>query len=452
MTNIKRYAVSFFLIIGLLFAVLLGSASTVYADETENAYTSVLDDLNLDSSFNAADYPDVTDDYSLDVIQIAESINGELFVYVYQPSHNNVDRVATSINISTGIDDDLYYRNYGLTLLSNSGVFDKYVVNDFKVLSSTERYYDIPCIFADYNKKLDGEAGADETNEKAFLVAQRWTASTVNGQVSYSMKGQEIIEILNPFVGFLRYSDGFYLLEQKYTESHFIAFTTDRKIDELMEAELTWQESDYEAEYTYTQSMSRESLNITYTNDRPGERTLYANETAEYKGDGWFAKEYSWRRIQTVDEFIKSEDLSDETLSTLQENNLQWVLRFTETEYKYWGNASQNFYVANYSGVRVTEVTILRLKFVTDCEPYNLGAVCDKITGDLKPDNKNTNELDFGFGGDRFNDLKRLLGLILGVIVIIFVLWIVVKIVNSISQKSTQRKVNEMYKQTKRKK
>ena len=57
----------------------------VYANE-QIPYTNVMEDLEKDNSFKLEDYPAVEDDYSLQVIQIAESVNGELFVYVYQPS------------------------------------------------------------------------------------------------------------------------------------------------------------------------------------------------------------------------------------------------------------------------------------------------------------------------------------------------------------------------------
>ena len=52
------------------------------------SHSNVLDDLSKDEKFNPEDYPAKADDYSLKVIQIAEGANGELFVYVYQPSND----------------------------------------------------------------------------------------------------------------------------------------------------------------------------------------------------------------------------------------------------------------------------------------------------------------------------------------------------------------------------
>lgn len=52
--------------------------------------------------------------------------------------------------------------------------------------------------------------------------------------------------------------------------------------------------------------------------------------------------------------------------------------------------------VGDYSTVTfwtdISQVTVLRLKFITDGKVYNLGAVSDKVTGDNKPGNNNTNE------------------------------------------------------------
>ena len=85
----------------VIFSPLVGGVGTAHASATtDNNYTYVLYDLQKDSKFNELDYPEKTDDYSLQVIQIAESVDDELFVYVYQPSGKTADLRATSINIS----------------------------------------------------------------------------------------------------------------------------------------------------------------------------------------------------------------------------------------------------------------------------------------------------------------------------------------------------------------
>ena len=128
--SVKNWFIWFLVAIILslpLFSSLNFSFST-YA-ESEIEYSSVLDDLHKDENFNEDDYPLIETDYSLQVIQIAESINNELFIYVYQPSGENLNLMATSINIST-TPGDLKFINYKLKFLNNSDVFYKYLVED----------------------------------------------------------------------------------------------------------------------------------------------------------------------------------------------------------------------------------------------------------------------------------------------------------------------------------
>ena len=102
----------------------------VGAEGTTTTYSNVLDDLKKDETFNPEDYPAKADDYSLQVIQVAEGSNGELFVYVYQPGADNVDVKASSINISTVLRGKDVFYNYPLTCLNNNGVFYKYKVKN----------------------------------------------------------------------------------------------------------------------------------------------------------------------------------------------------------------------------------------------------------------------------------------------------------------------------------
>ena len=89
--------VAFLLIFCSLFTATQGIGVT-YAEESD--YSGVLDDLQKDDSFDESHYPAVADDYSLKIIQIAESVDGELFLYVYQPSGQAKNLIASSINIS----------------------------------------------------------------------------------------------------------------------------------------------------------------------------------------------------------------------------------------------------------------------------------------------------------------------------------------------------------------
>ena len=123
-----------------------------------SAYSDALSDLQVDSEFNVDDYPNNASDYAIQLIQIAESTNGELFVYTYQPSQVSKYLVATEINMSLS-DSAINTKLYSLTLLNCTKVFCKYKVNDINLQTETTRYYNITSIYRDWDKEIDEENG-----------------------------------------------------------------------------------------------------------------------------------------------------------------------------------------------------------------------------------------------------------------------------------------------------
>ena len=119
----KKWITAYLLAFCLLLSCFLYSPLPVYAD-TQKEYSSVLTDLTKDSSFKIEDYPVKTDDYSLNVVQVAESSGEELLVYVYQPSGGYGNLVASSINISTA---NLSFVNYKLNLCNHSSTLKKFI-------------------------------------------------------------------------------------------------------------------------------------------------------------------------------------------------------------------------------------------------------------------------------------------------------------------------------------
>ena len=363
----KTFILICILSISVVFLSVVAPLSQAFAEET--LLSSVLEDLQTDESFNPDDYPSVEADYSLSVIQIAESTADELFIYVYNPSQSEKELTATSISFSTEINDNLYYQNYDLKLLSRDGVFAKYVVQNFTVKADALRYYDISEIYRLWDESIDAPAEyGNEISEVSFPVAQLWSASTVQNKVSYEMAQTEVITITDKYVGLIRYPDGFILSPTSYTDSHFVAFSTDYNIEYLLEAQLEYhiQRKDYSPGIAGAITME-EDRNI----------TLLYSDTGTNGQTGLFAKTYVWNRIESVNMFIANEDLTEEAVVEL--NNKQWVLRFVETNYSKYGS-----YLTCYE---VSEVTILRLKFQTAGKTYNLGVVDNKQTGDGIPDN-----------------------------------------------------------------
>lgn len=370
------------------------------AKAENNKYTTVIQDLFVDSSFKIEDYPTINGDYSLQVIQVAESNEKELFVYVYQPSSYITDLRATSINISQGINENVKYVNYTLEYLSSFETIYKYKVNDLVVKNDALRYYDITSIFRKWSSVLDDETGNDnEIDEVAYDVSKLFTASTVKGEVSYSCLESETIEITNKYVDHIRYLNGFWLYTDS-CDSHYVAFSTNKQIDKLMEADLT-----YIAEIgSGSLATGRWTVDKTETKSI----TIHADDKASSDMTGPFGHTYTWNRIESVSEFIEKEDLKDETKKNLE--NMQWVLRFAETDYTEYNG----MFNPHYEATKVSEVTILRLKFETNGLVYNLGVIDNKQSGDDIPGNNENSWFD--------NLIKWLIRIALIVLAIILVI------------------------------
>jgi len=421
--NTKRILHKTLCVFGALFLSLLFVFQTAFfpvkADESKIAYTNVLEDLQKDENFNVETYPAMADDYSLQVIQIAESSAKELFVYVYQPSAGVKDLTATTIRMAlptVGI--DCTWQDYDLTLLNADGVFQKYKVDGVTVKEDSVRYYDITAIHRPFDETIDTPPTTNTENtieEIACTVGQQWTALTIDGAVSYSMIEVEVITVTDKVVGYIRYDEGFKLYVDK-CDSHFVAFDTDRKMERLMEADVAFVSQPYKFKMEI-------GGNYVYEWENKVENFVSLSEidTASNDGDGLFGKTYTWNRIEKVSTFLSNENKEDLNLTDGNLEDLEkttWILRFAETDYI---AATVGVYS---SATRVSEVTILRLYFETDGEIYNLGVVDNKTTGSNNPFAEADTKLD-----DFMEEMKDLLGkfgiallVIFGLILLLFVL------------------------------
>ena len=377
------------------------SFSAVAAEsENEKTASGVLEDLSKDASFSAENYPSSAKDYSLQIIQLAESTDKELFVYVYQPSGDKVK--ASSINISTTINDDISFFNYSLELLNFEGTLFKYKVTGFEVKKDPVRYYAISLIYRPFDAGIgDKKSGNNTINEVNYAVNKQYCFGEINGKPYINCIDIETIVVTDKFVGFVRYPDGFKLFTGAGAcDSNFVAFNTDKKIDKLFEADVYY--TTQKVSYDFFTEDSPFSIKF---GDSKTDNYAYLKYTdkVEHTGGGFFAGTYKWDRIQSVDDFIKTEDrtmvyygavlnskvsskLSNEALNDLK--GKKWVLRFTETSYNKSprsGMGAATYYHAETT--MVGNVTILRLKFETDGITYNLGMIDNKQTGSTEPSN-----------------------------------------------------------------
>lgn len=434
-----------FMILVLLVLCLFPSFTNTYTSAEERVYSGVLYDLQIDESFNTAEYPVDEDDYSLNVINIAESEDKELFIYVYQPSAHFGNLTASSINISPYLHEEINVSNYKLKLLNYSGVFYKYLVEDFTVSEASTRYYEIISIFRPWDEEKDNDKTPTNENtidEVAYKVAKQYTVYEEDGKVIYSCSILDTLEITDMYVGFLRYFTGANVGAGTYDwqemESHFIAFSTNIPIDKIYSAKIL-----YTSQYAHASGYFTTAVeNYPWEFDKPVENEVVVNAEHEQTIDVdafWIHHTYTFPDIQTVAEFLETEDreniqsgvildtysyskITDEGLEDLK--NMQWVIRFASTEFMIDINGILPSY-AHFT--QVSEATILQLFFESDGDVYNLGVVANKQTSDGVPDNEEKIWFELA---EWFKWVLGIIGIIL-LVVLIVACWPIVSVVLS---------------------
>ena len=412
-----------------------------------SAATSVLEDLQRDESFNLDNYPEKLNDYSLNVIQIAESAEGELFIYVYQPAARVKKIVARYLNMSLSTTAD-NTKQYNLTLLNSQDVFQKYVVEGFEVSSEETRYYNISNILRPFDSEIDEEPAEGQT--VTYLpnkVGQLWTLQTVNGQTTYAMLTSEVITITQKYVGYCIYDDGLQLgwgMSEEKTKAYFVAFDTDRPIDKLISADLIFFATSIKCKIcAHTEEHGHKYLYdfhdekyIDYGTGIYNNTPLTITHTQKFSNQGGGnirpANRYTWNRIRTTKEFLADNKNKDYQLASAGEDNIantKWVLNFYETQDKikvdnYWLNFSL---LSRYTGVtdadcelnNVYDVEILRLEFETDGVTYNLGVIDNKQTGGNDPINYEVEKDIFDLLASIFNISRGQAKLIFAIILLV---------------------------------
>lgn len=359
---------------------------TANAEETAVTYTDVMTDLQKDENFNPDDYPAKAGDYSLQVIQIAESVNNELFVYVYQPSNDTKDLVATTISMYNGYSEngkDFSPLLYDLTLLSTNGVFDKYVVNDYLVSTNAERWYNIVALYRLADKTIDKDIVNGTTDEIGITIGQQWRFYNYNDQTMVERGTFKTLYIDIVTTGNVVFNNGLTMGAlaglYQYGNTHFVSFNVDEYVIKHI----------YDADVSYKSRTVTNYYGIGVPDDRYGEYerhtvTLYDNDTATFEGTGWFSKTYKWNRISRSEDFVSN--FENQKLDVPSKDIIlssQWTFVFCETP-KYT-TVSNGWTIASYT--EVSDVSVLRLHFVDfRGNYYNLGTVSNVVTEDDIPD------------------------------------------------------------------
>lgn len=419
----------------------------------DSVYTSVLDDLQKGGDFDASFYPAVSDDYSMQVIQIAESESGELFVYVYQPASLAYELSATSISMSLSKENG-NFDVYQLQLVSAQSVFQKYKVNGFVVSDSATRFYNISAIYRKWDSNLDGSA--DFVKEKAFEVAKCWTAMDYQGDVAYSVEEVQVVEIKHQWAGFLLYNEGYdgrydftSQLTRYINERFYVGFSTNYDIAGLFEVELEYTTTPGEYYYSYNRYDKSffDERDVRHDDQQKSEHTVITADEIDETHPHSYGHHYTWNKISTKDDFIKNNDLTDEAKANLK--NDQFVISFLSVQAVagLLDGGDVSFPKTDYkiSYTYLDEVVLLRLKFDAKGTTYNLGVIGDKITSEDKP--SNPLEPEFGSNnaleeflklvkqwfedtfGKAWDIIKKVLIAIATFAVAVFIVWVVSKIV-----------------------
>ncbi len=379
----RNKIISIMLLLSLMLTIFL---PFIVSAAEESTYSNVLDDLSKDETFDASSYGGNATDYSIKVIQIAEGENGELFVYAYQPSHGNVDLVASKINMSTHHyeDENQNYKLYDLQLVSTEGPFDKYLVKNFTVSRSTYRYYNIATIYRAFNAQVDSilpGGSSDTVGHKGYEVGICFAACTTSGSVKYEAKKIDVVEVEIVSAGIVRYSKG-YLLNREHCDSHFVAFKVNNyDVKDVFDATITYTICDY----SYSVGAGLDGT-PTIGNEETLTVDIAEYEKGESSGDGILGYDYEWPRIQTYAEFNSMLEEFENEKIVYEDSSIesaQFVFSFLETDYSViTGIGGTSVFVSK----RITDIGILRLHFATDTGVYNLGVVSDLVSDDGEPD------------------------------------------------------------------
>ena len=388
--NIYKKVLAVLAVFVLFIGVLFGNVKTITtkADNTSTkVYTNVLEDLEKDETFYVENFHKINDVDRMHIIQIAENSSGELFIYVYQPSVSNsyiLDEIRLgfpTVGMTTS------YYDFDLELVSNEGVFYKYLVLGFKVGGGSISFYDIVQVSRIENS-------TSNVSTVSYKVAQQWQVNRSNDDYLYSMQQLEVVVITNKYVGFIRYEDNSNLFGQP-CDSHFVAFSTDFEIEQLVGARVGFVSQtvlhEYNASGFGTEDLGGGVTGIqtnryTYGVEEADEISLSATNKVIIETGGIYDITYEFDEIESSENFILNNENVDVHFTNCSQEELaqtSWVLRFFESPYTMTGAVNLGYWEKDYT--KVADVTILELTYEKDGQTFTVGCVDNKMTGEDVP-------------------------------------------------------------------
>lgn len=338
--------------------------------------TSVFDDLSRDPTFNFDNYPENKKDHSLQLIQLAESFTGDLYLYVYSPTkREGLPLIANSVRI--GIegesDGDVSYHDYNLIRLSDHGCITKYLVDYFKISSREERVYRIVSLSRLFLSEYDG-VNTNHERYISFDVNQVWTVSEGDNTLSYTcqeMQSALITDKVLGYVPFLHTIDG---ATKFYQDSHFVAFNTDIPIDHLLGIKVSYKGTYYD-EYRSGNFPPFSKEKIYSFSD---EKWIYSddsNQTTSSEYLFWkIGKDRVWDSIRSSSDFISNLGDSDYYIESGEDllANTSWVVDYVNTDRNFTSYATV---LDHLQYATINSMTILQLYYEVGGYTYNIGVI-----------------------------------------------------------------------------
>lgn len=443
--KLKNLIVSVVLVIVMFFLSII-TLPVIKANAKESyEYTDVLTDLRKSDNFSYDDYSvmnleyfktinsdeDETNDCEvINVLTIGEGENRELFIYTYQPLSEEYYCEALSITMFLGFsleDSDSGASTKNLKFISRSGVYFKYLVDDFTIPNEPCRYYNIVSIHRNLILDIDEDYALEDILDgqlKSDTVAQKWSVYPKNDTLVYEKAFIDVAELKYTFMGNLRISRGFTLGNLLGTfesgDLWFVSFNiTNYDVKKIFKATIEYTEEKYQGVYVtvgfqaYWDDVLQESNYV--------RTSLSSDEDFSYTSYGFSRKEFVFDQICSVDEFKKKcEDqnvyLSDEAVSGLDSGSFVFAFGITE----HAENLSTG--MRKFSSIIGFQTLTIRFLDIDD-DIYELGVVSDIITPDNEPDGGASPELSLdGFFEDVLDNLKEIISILLAVVLLVF-LW-----------------------------
>lgn len=410
-----------YILVLLVILFFLIAPSIVSVNAESSMFSDVMDDLSRDLTFNVDEYPSITNSADIkyedimQVIQVAENSNKELFIYIYQPYGNTESLKALKINMALteiSLYDENIFNVYDLQHINTNGVFSKYVVKGLDIPSGVN-VFNITSLYREYSSTFDGGVSDDDVIVgKKVPVAKIYEIGYFNDE--YISKCHETlyvdIDITN--FGFLRYRHN--LMVDDYIDAHYVAFNVvNFDIQHIYNAELRYDLYYYEASKSGGASGSKkyclpnEALNYKEQFLESRKVTLYDDETTSVS-QWWSGRKFEWSRIETRDKFLSRTEgeLYAETETTL--GDFDYVFNFAETTVN-----CENEGTFIWSKAYLTKnVAVLRIKFLSEDKVYNLGVVSDMGHSDGNPDAV-IGDIDTELIGEWFEKILMLIGFLI---------------------------------------